>query len=77
MKVNFKEPLLSLLEGTSAKMPLERPEKKPLASKPLWFCEALLLLMAALLYELLMRDTAATGTDIRKGTVSSLMSSLY
>ena len=32
MKVNFKVVLLYRAEGTSAKMPLARPEKSPLAS---------------------------------------------
>ena len=33
--VNFKEPLFYRFEGTSAKIPLDLPEKKPLASSPL------------------------------------------
>lgn len=34
MKVNFKEPLFSLFEGTSANMPLDLFENHPLFSIP-------------------------------------------
>ena len=34
MKVNFKEPLFSRFEGTSAKMPLDLFENHPLAYIP-------------------------------------------
>lgn len=35
MNVHFKDPLLSRFEGTSAKIPLDLAEKKPLFSRPL------------------------------------------
>lgn len=77
MKVHFSEPLLYRLEGTSAKIPLERAENKPLFSRPLWLgllglLEALLML-AFILYDIL--DSA--GTLILKGTDSSFKSSSY
>lgn len=71
-KVNLREPLLSRLEGMSAKTPLDRPEKKPLASSPLRFWEPRLLSMGL---SSLTRDSA--GGLIWKGIVSSLKSSLY
>ena len=77
MKVHFSEPLLYRLEGTSAKIPLERAENKPLFSRPLWLgllglLEALLIL-AFILYDIL--DSA--GTLILKGRDSSFKSSSY
>lgn len=80
MKVHFSEPLLSRFEGTSAKIPLERAENKPLFSRPLWLgllgllglLEALLML-AFILYDIL--DSA--GTLILKGRDSSFKSSSY
>ena len=75
MKVHLRDPLLSRLEGTSAKIPLERPENIPLLSSPLWFglfCEALLML-AFILWDIL--DSA--GILIWKGKERSFKSSSY
>ena len=76
--MNFKEPLFSLFEGTSANIPLDLLENHPLAYIPplaptaLWLCE-LRDILAFSFCDIL--DSA--GREMLKGRDNSLKSSWY